>query len=166
MPRKLGVYTTAGIVRIFCWIAFTIATFLIANSNPVLLLLTFFILFTTYSLAAGFAGSPFLDIVAKTIPVNRRGSFFSNRDLFGAVFGIAGGYVVNLFLHPSFAAPFPLNFGVIFVIACLAVIIGVLSFSFVIEPAESSSVREVTFHEQVDSAKHLLAITTSIAAFS
>ncbi len=156
MPRKLGVYTTAGIVRIFCWIAFTIATFLIANSNPVLLLLTFFILFATYSLAAGFAGSPFLDVVAKTIPINRRGSFFSKRDLFGAVCGIAGGYVVNLFLHPSFTAPFPLNFGFIFAIACFAVIVGVFSFSFVIEPAETSSVRDVTFREQVHSAKHLL----------
>lgn len=156
MPRKLGVYTTAGVVRIICWVAFTAATFLIANSNPTLLLITFFILFTTYSLGAGFAGSPFMDIVAKTVPLDRRGRFFSNRDLFGALSGIAGGYVINLLLNPSFPSPFPFNFGFIFVIACVGVVIGVFSFSFVIEPPETSSVRDVTFREQIHSAKHLL----------
>jgi MFS family permease len=156
MPRKLGVYTTAGIVRIACWIAFTAATFLIANSNPTLLLFTFFILFVAYSLGAGFAGAPFMDIVAKTISSNRRGTFFGNRDLVGAIFGIAGGYLVNVLLHPSNAEPFPLNFGVIFAIAGIAIIVGVLSFSFVIEPPEKASIREVTFHEQVGSARHLL----------
>lgn len=156
LPRKLGVYTAAGIIRIVCWIAFTLSTFLIANSNPTLLLFTFFALFTTYSLAAGVAGAPFLDVVAKTIPVDRRGSFFGNRDLYGALFAIAGGYLVNVLLNPSLAPPFPINFGFIFAIACIAVVIGVLSFSFVIEPAETSTVRTVTFGEQVHAARSLL----------
>ena len=46
-------------------------------------------------LAAGVAGSPFMDIVAKTIPPDRRGGFFGNRDLAGAICAIVGGYVIT-----------------------------------------------------------------------
>jgi MFS family permease len=157
LPRKLAVYNAAAIVRIICWSTFTIATFFIANSNPDLLLLVFFILFITYNLAAGVAGTPFMDIVAKTIPANRRGGFFGSRDLVGALCAIGAGYVINLFLGPEMTAQFPLNFAFIFLIAAVVITAGVLSYSFVVEPpAEPHTVREVTFREQVTAAKVLL----------
>lgn len=157
LPRKLGVYTAAAIFRIFCWFAFTLATFFIAHSNPTFLLIVFFILFTTYSLAAGVAGGPFMDIVGKTIPANRRGGFFGSRDLLGALCAIGAGYVVNIFLGPEMSALFPNNFAYIFLIAAFAVTVGVLSYAFVIEPpAEPHMVREVTFREQLIAAKILL----------
>lgn len=154
LPRKLAVYTPIAILRIFCWSAFTIATFLI--SDPRFVLSIFFMLFTIYSLAAGIAGSPFMDIVAKTIPPEKRGGFFGNRDLAGAICAIAGGYVVNYFLSDEMSARFPLNFAYLFLIAAIAIAIGVLSFSFVIEPSEPGAIRTITFPEQLAAAKTLL----------
>lgn len=154
LPRKLVVYTPIAILRIFCWSAFTLATFLIAP--PKLILAIFFLLFTIYSLAAGVAGSPFMDIVAKTIPPDRRGGFFGNRDLAGAICAIVGGYVINYFLNDEMTSRFPLNFAYIFLIAAIAIAIGVLSFSFVVEPSEPGAIRTITFAEQLAEARILL----------
>ncbi|MGE5264878.1 MAG: MFS transporter [Acidobacteriota bacterium] len=153
LPRKKSVYDTAGIVRIFCWLVLVLSTFFIGNSNATLLLLLFFIPYTLYSLAAGFAGAPFMDIVAKTIPVNRRGTFFGRRDLTGAVMAIGGSYIVSYFLNPQTALAFPINFAYLFLIAGIAVTIGLGAFSFVVEPVEATPVQELTFRDQLHAAR-------------
>jgi len=143
------------VVRVICWTLLIAGTFLLTH-NPVLLLTGFFALYTINNLAAGFAGTPFMDIVAKTIPVARRGAFFGGRDLWGALTAIAAGYFVSLLLNPNIAPPFPTNFGLIFLLAGIAVFIGLGMFSLVIEPAETSSIKSITFFDQVRAARHLV----------
>jgi MFS family permease len=131
------------------------ATFLIAH-NPALLLVVFFILYAVNNLTAGFSGTPFMDIVAKTIPVERRGSYFGGRDLWGALTAIAAGYFISILLNPDLAPPFPTNFALIFLFAGAAALTGLGAFSLVTEPAETSSVKSITFLEQVRAARHLV----------
>jgi Na+/melibiose symporter-like transporter len=131
------------------------ATFLIAH-DPILLLTVFFLLYTGNNLASGFAGTPFMDIVAKTIPVERRGTYFGGRDLWGALTAMAAGYFVSLLLNPNIAPAFPVNFGFIFLLAGIAVTAGLGAFSLVVEPAEISPVKSITFFEQVRAARHLV----------
>lgn len=97
-----------------------------------------------------------MDIVAKTIPADRRGGFFGTRDLFGAVCAIAAGYAIRIYLSPEMSAQFPTNFALIFLTTAVAIAIGVLSYSFVVEPAEPHMVRNITFREQLAAAKRLL----------
>lgn len=156
LPRKLVIYTPVAFFRIACWLVFSLATLFVGSSNPNLLLIVFFFFFTAYSLAAGVAGSPFMDIVAKTIPAERRGGFFGTRDLFGALFAIAASYAIKIFLGPEMTEQFPINFALIFLTAAVAIAIGVLSYSFVVEPVELHGVRTVTFQEQLVAAKRLL----------
>ncbi|HEX9075512.1 MAG TPA: MFS transporter [Anaerolineae bacterium] len=153
LPRKKGVYDTAALVRVICWVILVVSTFLIGNTNATLLLLLFFIPYTVYSLAAGFAGAPFMDIVAKTIPVNRRGTFFGQRDLSGAMLAIGGSYIVSYFLNPGTAIVFPLNFAYLLLITGIAVVLGLGSFSFVVEPVEATPVQGLTFRDQLHSAR-------------
>ena len=155
MPRKQIVYRSAAVVRTICWTLLIAGTFLLTH-DPFLLLTVFFALYTINNLAAGFAGTPFMDIVAKTIPVERRGSYFGGRDLWGALTAIAAGYFVSLLLNPNIAPPFPTNFGLIFLVAGIAVFIGLGTFSLVNEPAEASSIKSITFLEQVRAARHLV----------
>jgi MFS family permease len=154
LPRKLIVYRGAAMARVICWITLTTATFLTTH-NPGLLLTIFFALYTINNLVAGFAGTPFMDIIAKTIPVERRGSYFGGRDLWGAVTAIAAGYLVSLLLNPNIAPEFPINFGLIFLAAAIGVGLGVGAFSLVVEPAERSA-RSITFFDQIRAARHLL----------
>ncbi len=156
LPRKLGVYIAVAIVRIISWSLLTVATFFIASHNPDALLAIFFALYTTYSIAAGFSGTPFMDIVAKTVPAKRRGMYFGNRDLFGALTSIGGGYLVEKLLNPQIAPAFPLNFGLLFLIVGIAVFIGLGAFSLTVEPAESNVVSQVTFREQLRAARQLV----------
>lgn len=155
LPRKQIVYRSAAVVRLICWVSLIAATFLIAH-NPVLLLTIFFALYTINSLAAGCAGTPFMDIVAKTIPAERRGSYFGGRDLWGALTALAAGYLVSLLLNPNLAPPFPTNFGLLFLFAGIGVFFGLGLFSLVKEPAEVSSIKSITFVEQARAARHLV----------
>lgn len=153
LPRKKVVYDIAAMIRVVCWIVLVVSTFLIGNTNATLLLVLFFIPYTLYSLAAGFAGAPFMDIVAKTIPVNRRGTFFGQRDLTGAMMAIGGSYIVSYFLNPELALAFPLNFAYLLLITGIAVILGLGSFSFVAEPVEATPAQGLTFRDQLHSAR-------------
>ena len=155
LPRKQIVYRSAAVARVICWALLIAATFLIAH-NPILLLVVFFALYTVNNLAAGFAGTPFMDIVAKTIPVERRGTYFGRRDLWGALLSIAAGYLIGILLNPDLAPAFPFNFGLIFTLATLAVITGLGAFSLVVEPTETTSVKSITFFDQVRAARRLV----------
>ncbi len=156
MARKLVVYQRAGMVRAGCWGILTVATFLIADHNPLLTLTLFFVLYTAYAFAAGFAGTPFMDIVAKTIPADRRGSYFGRRDLGGAIAAIGAGAVVNYLLSPALAETFPLNYGYIFLVTGIMVSIGLLAFGLVSEPEGTVPTTQVTFREQVNAARQIV----------
>lgn len=157
MPRKLIVYRNAGFVRAICWAILTLVTWLIADRNPTITLTLFFVLFATYAFSAGFAGSPFMEIVAKTIPADRRGSYFGRRDLIGAVAAIAAGAVANYLLSPTLVAMFPLNFAYLFLITGIAIAIGLIAFSLVTEPVGATPPSAITFREQVRAARFILA---------
>lgn len=156
LPFKKPVYIGAAIVRIVCWFFLPIVTFVIGGSNPALLLVAFFLLYSIYCFAAGFAGTPFMDIVAKTIPVERRGSYFGQRDLAGALMAIGAGYLVNTFLDPHIALKFPNNYAVLFSIAFIVVTVALVAFMFVVEPREQVYPREITLREQTHAARHMV----------
>ncbi len=156
MPRKKDLYNWMSAVRVVTWTLLILATFLIGASNPDWLLVVFFVLYTTYSLAAGVAGAPFMDIVAKIIPPARRGTFFGRRDLSGALCAIGASYLISILLNPDIAPPFPLNFGVIFLIAGVVIAFGLSAFIFVVEPADATVTSHVTFTSQLRSAGRIL----------
>jgi MFS family permease len=156
MPLKKGIYDAATVVRLVSWFLLVPAVFLIGNSNPTLLLTVFFVLFTTYALAAGLGGAAFMDIIAKTVPVRRRGTFFGRRDLTGALTALLASYFVSVILNPNLGLPFPHDFGYLFLLAGVGITLGLGSFALVVEPAEVALTREVTFREQLHAAGEIL----------
>lgn len=154
LPRKQIVYRSTAVVRVSCWTILIAATFLLAP-NPPVLLSVFFLLYAINALTSGMAGTPFYDIVAKTIPVERRGAYFGGRDLWGALTAIAGGYFISILLNPDLAPAFPINFAIIFALATLAIALGVGAFSLVNEPAGAATA-SVTFRDQVRAARILI----------
>ncbi len=153
LRQKKAVYDAAAFVRFVSWVLLVFGTFVLGSTHPQLLLALFFVLMTVYSFAGGFGGVAFMDIVAKAIPLERRGTFFGRRDLLGALTAILGGYIVNLLLSPSVPLAFPLNFGLLFAIAGVAIVGGLGSFSLVKEPLDRSPVRQVTMRDQVGAAR-------------
>ncbi len=153
MPLKKPMYNATAVVRFVSWTVIVVSTYWLGSSNPTLLLILFFIPYTIYSFMAGFAGNAFMTIVAKTIPSKRRGSFFGYRDLTGTAAGILAGYLITLALAPNNGLNFPYNFGILFVIAYIAITSGLLLFVFIVEPRERVTAQSVSFGETLHAAR-------------
>jgi hypothetical protein len=131
-PQKKVYYSATAIVRILSWGLLTLALFTLGGNRP-LLLGIFFSLLVVSSFASGVAGIPFLDIVGKTIPVTRRGSFFGGRNFFGGILAFGGGFIIKYALDQS-GYPFPINFGFLFTLSFLALSVSLFLFTQVVEP--------------------------------
>lgn len=136
--RKKPVYVWAGIVRIAMIWGIALLVALLARSQAALFLVIFFFLYSVYSLAAGVAGIPFMDIVAKAVPTERRGTFFGARLFFGGIASALAGILVKNVLETR---PYPHSYAVLFVVASAVITVAILAFCLVSEP-------EVAVHER------------------
>jgi len=75
-----------------------------------------------------------MDVVAKTIPIRRRGSYFGGRLFLGGLLSLGAGLIVSLMLNDNNPADFPANVGWISAIGWVAATLGLFAFSQVIEP--------------------------------
>jgi MFS family permease len=142
VKRKKPVYVWAGVVRIAA--IWSIAMMLALGTEPraVYFIAAFFLLYTIYVLGGGVAGIPFMDIVAKTVRPDRRGTFFGARLFFG---GIASAFA-GLFVKSTIASrAFPEDFTVLFLSAAVVITLAVISFSAVTEPEVAVQERRMPF---------------------
>jgi MFS family permease len=130
-------------------VAFSLLAFLVFFSktvNPSYLLVTFFFLFSIYAFGGGVSGVSFTDVVGKAIPSNKRGSFFGMRMFFGGGLAALAGILIERILR---VYVFPKNFGVLFLIAAVIIILALLSFSVVREPPVEQRPQRRKFSENL-----------------
>ncbi len=153
MERKMPSYALMAVVRTIAWLLLAAAVWVV--NDPRVLLVSFFVLYTTARLSSGPAGLAFFDVVAKTIPARRRGSFFGWRQFLGSLLGLGGGWVVKTTLnHPSL--PFPHGHALLFALYCAVMVPGLVSFIAIREPPGTAMPMSVTIGEQLRRAKRLL----------
>ena len=152
-PRKMPLYRRMAAIRILMWLTWVVATFSIKDYT--LLLLVFFLSYAVYSIAAGLAGLPFMDIVAKTIPSRRRGAFFGGRLLFAGILGLGASVIVSWMLSEDSPAAFPANVGCLFLIGWVAMLLGLTLFTQFVEPAGDVRPEPGTFRSHVQRAARL-----------
>lgn len=170
--RQLRIYKQAAYFRIFSFALLVLAVFFLPLKNPALCLVAFLLLLTLYSLSGGMAGIAFMDIVGRSVPSYRRGSFFGLRMTIGGALGILAGLVVNSLLIEY---EYPFNFGVIFSLGFLFIALGLFSFFFVQEPelknprAKRSLVENIkeaySFFQSDKNYKTLFWVRTAISSF-
>ena len=152
MERKMPSYILTAIARTIAWLLLAAAVWMV--DDPQILLISFFVLYTVARLSAGPAGLAFFDVIAKTIPARRRGSFFGWRQLLGSLLGLGGGWVVKTVLnHPSL--PFPDGHALLFVLYCATMVPGLLAFIAIREPPGATTSAAVTIGEQLRRAGQL-----------
>lgn len=151
--HKLPLYRRMALIRFFAWLIWALSTLLIKNDS--LLLFMFFTAYGVNAIASGFAGLPFMDIVAKTIPSRRRGAYFGGRLLYGSLLGLGAGALVSLMLGADSPAPFPQNIGWVFVLAWISASIGLFLFAQVIEPPGEVRLEENSLRSHVRRAAYL-----------
>jgi MFS family permease len=143
-PLKQPLYRRAAMIRIVAWLIWTTAVFVLAG-HPSALLLVFFAAYGVNALASGLAGLPFMEIVAKTIPPDRRGSYFGARMFLGGLLGLLAGVLVSVMLAERNPTPFPQNVGVLLIVAFAAAMVGLAAFALVKEPRSEVRDDGITF---------------------
>jgi MFS family permease len=110
--------------------------YLLAVGQPELALTTFFILYAWHTFGAGVTIVGWQDMIAKLIPVDRRGRFFGITNFIGNGSGILGAIAVPIVLSKF---TFPLGYVISFVIAAFLVFLSWVFLSLTREPPVYSS---------------------------
>ncbi len=153
MERKMPSYTLTAVIRTIAWVLLAVMVWTV--DDPRILLTSFFVLYSVARLTSGLAGLTFFDVVAKTIPARRRGSFFSWRQLLGSILGLGGGWIVKTVLnHPALA--FPNGHALLFTLYCVVMVPGLVSFIIIREPSRKVVNTPVKTSEQLQRAGQLL----------
>jgi MFS family permease len=156
MPRKLPLYRRAALARTIVFAAMSAVIFSALLLPPTLVLVLFCLLYTLYNLAGGSSSLAFQDVVAKAIPPRRRGSFFSNRQLWGGLLAfLVAGPLVRALLQGDGPLPFPANYGVLSLLSLIGVALGLLAFSMIDEPPMTQPVRRQSLRETLEAAPRL-----------
>jgi MFS family permease len=109
-----------------------------------------------YSLGAGLGGISFMDMVGKVIPPRRRGAFFSLRQFWGGVLGLASSAAIAFLLDEPDGLLFPRNFAVIYGAAFVGLTVSMGTWCFVREPPGEVEARRVRWTEQFARGMRLL----------
>jgi MFS family permease len=163
--RVLPYYVLWAKVRIVSRVILVLAIFLIGGSHPTLLFWVFLAFWTATSVGAGFAGVPFLEIVAKTVPERRRGGFFGMRRIIGAALGVVAGLAAKYVLAPEFPLGFPANYGLLMTFAAISAGIAVFSFCMIEEPSSRVSSLRRPFMEYMRSGVALIGTDPNYRQF-
>ncbi|MCS7177996.1 MAG: MFS transporter [Anaerolineae bacterium] len=151
MPRKMLSYTLAAVVRVASWLLLALAVGTV--EDPSRLLVTFFVLYGVARLAAGLGGLGFFEVVAKTIPAQRRGRFFAWRMLTGGLLGLGAGGVTREVLN---RCPFPHGHALLFGIYTAVIVPAMLAFILIREPPGTAYPRVPTLGQQLRQAGSFL----------
>jgi MFS family permease len=132
--------------------------------DSTLLLISFFILYATARLAAGLGGLAFFDVIAKTIPARRRGSFFAWRQLLGGILSLGSGWIVALVLnHPNLS--FPHGHAVLFLLYCAVILPAMVTFILIREPRGIAIGPSIKSSQQLRRAMRLMRETPVFRRF-
>jgi hypothetical protein len=134
LTQKINICRKVTYVRIFCWICLVVEINFLTDLN--LLLIAFFITYSIASIASGINGLPFMEIVSKTIPSNRRGEFFAMRLGISGAINIGSSFLVRWLLSPQSPLSFPHNFGLLAFLYMILASSGLIAFNMINEPVE------------------------------
>ncbi len=141
----------AGVYALLAFLAW-----LLGYSQPLLLLVLFFFLFSGTRLGAGVGALARTDVIGKVIPSERRASFFALRNLVGGALIFGAGFAVQAILDADPAGPAPWRFGILFGLAALCFFLALLSFSYVQEEPGPPDLPHHTLRQQLARAPALL----------
>jgi len=136
MPRKKPfVSLIGGVGERLPYLLAGVAVLLLAESSPAAALVALVVMFGISGASAGFATPAWFDMIAKVIPLRRRGLFTGVGHGLGALMGVAGAAVIAFVLEQW---PYPQNFALLFALAFGAMVISWLGLVLNREPANPS----------------------------
>ncbi len=104
---------------------------LLSQNNPSLALAVFYTSLVVFAVADGFSGLPWMAIVAKTIPPEKRGSLFGTMQALGGIAAFLSGFLVRALLEQE--GRYPLNYFAVMRIGSTFLLGSQLAMHFVVD---------------------------------
>ena len=133
-PRKRPFMLAAAVASRPLFLALALATLVIGERNPAILVALLFAVMLVFGVADGFVSVPWFDILCRAIPPSRRGRVIGLAQVINGLIGVAVGGVVALVLVDP-ALRFPTNFAVLFALAGGAFMFSLIALALIREPA-------------------------------
>ncbi len=146
---KKPFYVFSAVFRTILFGCIVLSVWLIGDSHPKVTYALFALLLFGFTTMGGVGIIPFMDIVSKSVPPNRRGSFFSLRQFYGGAAAFGAGIMVKKVLADGSGIAFPANYLLIFGIAFVLFAISTTSFCFCDEPAGAISGYSMSLKQRV-----------------
>lgn len=159
MPRKKVGVVNVGLFTERLPVALMVPAAWLAVRFPTLALIAFFALFAWHVLGAGVVAVSWQDMLAKIIPLDRRGKFFGITNFGGTATGVLGAAAATWSLNRY---DFPYNYMFCFAAAAVFIFVSWVFLAFTREPAQVSHEPVVSQREYL---RRLPAILRSDANF-
>ncbi len=105
---------------------------LIAKSNPNLALPVFFGALVVFSFSDGLGGLPWMDIVARTIPPDRRGRLFGTQQAVGGTLSFLSGFLIRQLLNQD--GDYPMNYFMVMALGAFFMCCSLAAMHFILDP--------------------------------
>lgn len=140
--RKKPFLYIAILTRALIWFLFGFFLTWRGLSDPGLTLSLLFVFLLIYSLAGSLGGVAYTAVIGKAISEGRRARFYATRQITGSLLAFGMGSVVSFVLGEDFYFGFPRNYGVLFLLSGMALLIGFVGFWMISEPKKEAGSRK------------------------
>jgi MFS family permease len=100
---------------------------------PAAMLIAFFVCIGLFQMLDGTSAVPWYDMLARAVPITRRGRLLGTGQVIGGLLGIGVGVLVSLILSAP-QLPYPANFALLFALSSLTLFPAAVALSLVREP--------------------------------
>lgn len=140
MAAKLPLYRRAALARVVAYLVLLAAIFGANHFSPPVSLWLIILSFSVFNFGGGTSTLAFQDVVAKVIPLRRRGSFFGTRQLLGGLLSfLIVGPLVRWLLNDDGPLGFPNNYGMLGLLGLVGIGGGLLAFALIVEPVQAQA---------------------------
>jgi len=148
--RKLPIFINYSIIRFTAITVMALGVLLGHHMSPLLVAGLLLVCYAAYVTAMGVSTMAFVDIVAKSTPTTKRGSFWMWRQTVGAILTLAVAVpLIRYMTGAHWAGRFPANYGLLMLISALVLGVSWLVYGFVHEPPGRPAHHRLTLRQQV-----------------
>lgn len=156
LKHKMPVYKRAVFLRISGILLAIFSAYLAHSPNQKSVALIAFVLgFGLFCFSGGISGVVFMDVVHKTVPKEKRGTYFGLRAIGSGIIGLFAGVGIIKPIIKHFE--YPLNYLILFIIGGLVMLTAFILFFKTKEPEDTHALDEVrTFNQQIQEVTFIL----------
>lgn len=162
IKRKKDIILRWGLGERLPWLFLSLLLLYLSELPSWIFLSIFFVLYAVFAFAGGVMGPAWLDMLAKVIPLKKRGRFFGWSNFLGGGMGMFAGFL-SIYILRSYS--FPKNFSLCFLISFIAASISYGFFALVREPIYPIQGRRTSFKEYIGEIPHLLKGDRNFSSF-